>query len=119
MDGRTAQFTRNEKRAQNPAGHAPVVVAGALKANDGTYPTGCILKFDADGVTRIPFVTAGNAVAGVLDQEIDTTKEASGNILVHGAAVLDNLLVKDGNGDFVAPSAADLAVLQASGVFAS
>lgn len=117
INGKTASFIRDEKRAQNPAGHPPVVFAGKVKANDGVYPTGAMLKYDADGITLIPFVTAGNAVVGALDQQIDTAVNQDCNYVRHGGVIAENLLVKDGNGDFVAPSQADLMLFQAAGIF--
>lgn len=40
--GKVGTFTRDEERAGVP-GHGPVVLSGAVKANDGTYPTGLFL----------------------------------------------------------------------------
>lgn len=114
MDGRTASFSRNEVRAQNPAGHPPVVISMKLKANDGSYPVGLILKYDADGETGIP-AAEGDTPVAVLDETIDTTKEASGNVVRHGAVVND--VLKVGAAVPAAPTAAMLRKLQAAGIF--
>lgn len=114
MNGKTASFTRDETRAQNPAGHPPVVIPGALKANDGIYPGGLLLKYDADGITLTPFVE-GDTVVGVLDQTVDTAVEASGNYVRHGSVVAD--VLKVGAVAKAAPTAAALMKLQAAGIF--
>lgn len=117
ISGKAFSTTRTEIRLQNPAGHPPVVIAAPLKANSGTYNVGTVLKFDADGVTRIPFVTGDAACAGGLDETIDTTTQASGNVVIHGGVVNSVLTVRDANGNDVAPTAADLKVIVAASVF--
>lgn len=114
IPGKAFSSTRDEARAQNPAGHPPVVIPGILKANDGSYPVGLILKYDADGVTLIPFVE-GDTPVGVLDETIDTAAQASGNYVRHGSVV--NAVLKVGAAVPAAPTAAALIKLQAAGVF--
>lgn len=114
ISGKAFSTTRNEARAQNPAGHPPVVIPGTLKANDGTYPCGLILKYDADGITLIPFVE-GDTPVGVLDEDIDTATQGSGNYVRHGSVVND--MLKVGAVAKAAPTAAALIKLQAAGIF--
>lgn len=42
LNGKVGSFSRNEERARTP-GHEPVILAGKVKANNGTYPTGLLL----------------------------------------------------------------------------
>lgn len=115
IQGKTATFTRDERRAQNPAGHPPVVIGGALKANDGTYLLGQILKRDVDGITLVR-AAEGDTFAGVLDSTIDTTTQASGNIVIHGSVVVGNLVIGAAGAE-TAPTQASLLALQAKGIF--
>lgn len=114
MNGKTAVFTRDEQRAQLPGGHAPVVVGGKLKANDGIYPVGLLLKRDADGLTWIQSA-AGDTHAGVLDTTIDTSLEASGPVVIHGS--VQTPVLKVGAVAQAAPPVADLIELTAHGIF--
>lgn len=114
ISGNAFSTTRSEIRAQNPAGHPPVVIAGDLKNNDGVYPVGLILKYDVDGITLIPFVE-GDTPVGVLDTQVDTGAEGSGNYVRHGGVVASVLVVGAVAG--VAPSQATLLKLQAAGIY--
>jgi len=116
MDGKRFSTTRTEVRAQNPAGHPPVVISGTLKASQGVFPVGLILKYDIDGTTLIPF-TEGDTPVGVLDETVDTAVEGSGNYVRHGGVVASVLTV--GTGAFTAPTVAALLKLQAAGIFPS
>ena len=115
INGKTFSYTRDELKAQANSGHAPVVVAGKLKANDGVYPVGLILKRDADGVTLIPFVEGDPTPAAVLDLTIDTAAEGSGNIVIHGS--VQTPVLKVGAVAPAAPSQATQLALQAVGIF--
>lgn len=113
IQGKTASFTRDEKRAQDPTRHSPVVVAGKFKANDGVYPTGMLLVRDADGITLKQAATGGEFVA-VVDSQIDTAVDTNGLAVIHGSVNRDVLCLGNA-GD--APAAADLMKLQANGIF--
>ena len=113
ITGKTSSFIRDERRAQNPAGHPPVVTGAALKANDGTYPLGQILKRDADGITCVR-AEEGDTFCGVLDSAIDTTVQASGNVVIHGSVVVDNLVIGAAS---TVPTQASMLALQAKGIF--
>lgn len=117
INGKAFSTTRDEVRAQNPGGHPPVVLSGKLKTNDGTYSVGTLLKYDTDGITLIPMVTAGAAVVGVLDETIDTATQTSGNYVRHGSVVASVLKVRDGSDNETDPSVTDLILLQANGIF--
>ena len=114
INGKTLSITRDEVRAQNPAGHPPVVMGGKLKANDGTYPVGLILKYDTDGVTLIP-ATESDIPVGVLDETVDTAAMSSGNYVRHGS--VNAGVLKVGAIAQAAPSTALLIDLQAVGIF--
>jgi hypothetical protein len=114
MNGKTFSVSRDELKAQNPSGHQPVVIAGKLKANQGVWPVGLILKRDADGVTLIPLVEGDTPVA-VLDQTIDTALEGSGNIVIHGSVQAAVLKVHPTN--LNVPTTATMLKLQVAGVF--
>ncbi|GAC1468100.1 MAG: hypothetical protein PVSMB11_03710 [Desulfuromonadaceae bacterium] len=114
MNGKTFSVSRDEIKAQNPSGHSPVVIGGKLKANDGIYPVGLILKRDVDGITLIPFVE-GDTPTAVLDQTIDTAVEGSGNIVIHGGVQVSALKV--GVAVPAEPSQATLLALQVHGIF--
>jgi len=113
INGKTATFARDEKRAQDPTRHPPVVVAGKIKANDGVYLTGMLLKVGVDGETWEQTATGG-AHAGVLDSQIDTAVDTNGLIVIHGSVNQDVLCIGNA-GD--APAAADLRALQTAGIF--
>ncbi|MDA8413020.1 MAG: hypothetical protein M0023_04440 [Desulfobacteraceae bacterium] len=115
IQGRTAVFTRDERRAQNPAGHPPVVIGAALKVNDGTYLLGQILKRDVDGITMVR-AAEGDTFCGVLDSTVDTTQQASGNVVIHGSVVVGNLVIGAAGAE-VAPTQAALLKLQTEGIF--
>lgn len=113
INGKTATFSRDEKRAQDPTRHSPVVVAGKIKADDGVYPTGMLVKVGSDGETWEQTATGG-AHTGVIDSQIDTATDTNGLIVVHGSVNLDVLCI--GNAA-AAPAAADLRTLQTNGIF--
>lgn len=114
ISGKAFTTTRTEQRAQNPAIHPPVVLPCKLKAADGVYPTGLILKYDVDGITQVPFIE-GDTPSGVLDVQVDTGIEGSGNYVRHGGVIASLLVVGASGG--VAPSQATLLKLQAAGIF--
>ncbi len=113
IQGKTATFARDEKRAQDPTRHAPVIVAGKIKANDGIYPTGMLMKVGSDGETWEQTATSG-AHTGVLDSQIDTTADTNGLVVIHGSVNAGVLCIGNA-GD--APAAADLRILTTAGIF--
>ena len=113
INGKTATFARDEKRAQDPTRHSPVVVAGKIKADDGVYPTGMLLKKNADGVTWEQSATT-EAHTGVLDSQIDTALDTNGLVVIHGSVNLDVLCIGT---VAAAPAVADLHILQNNGIF--
>jgi hypothetical protein len=115
INGKTFSSTRDELKAQANSGHAPVVIGGKLKANDGAYPVGLILKRDVDGITLVPFVEGDAALAAVLDQTIDTAQEGSGNVVIHGS--VQQGVLKVGAAAPAAPSQATMLLLQVHGIF--
>jgi len=114
INGTTAAFTRDEVRAQSPGGHPPVLVAGVLKANDGVYPTGLLLKRDADGFTLLQ-AAEGEAFIAVLDQQVDTAAEQIGLVVIHGSVQAP--VLKVGAAVPAAPTKAALIALQNAGLF--
>ena len=116
IQGKTLSLTRNELKAQNPAGHAPVVISGVLKANNGIYPVGMIVKRDVDGLTLIPLVTGDASPVGVMDSTVDTSLEGSGNYVAHGS--VQSAVICLGVGS-AAPAQGDLINLQTHGIFPS
>lgn len=75
------------------------IVGTGISSGTINYETGAIsVTFSsapANGV--VVKVAYSNRPVGVLTVDIDTTKETSGSVLVHGCAVAANLLVKAGN----------------------
>lgn len=113
IQGVTATFSRDEKRAQDPTRHKPVVVAAKIKADDGTYPTGMLVKVGVDGETWEQTATGG-AHTGVIDSQIDTTADTNGLVVIHGSVNADVLCIGNAGG---ALAAADLRILQTAGIF--
>ncbi len=95
--------------------HPPIIKNGDIKANQGTLARGLVVALDADS-KYVPYDPAGlaplNAPKGILTEEVDTTKETAGPVLKHGTAVWANVLVGAG-----APAAADIAKLNAIGIY--
>jgi len=95
--------------------HPPVVRRGAVLADQGELPAGCIIGRDGDGKI-IPAAAAGDAV-GVLIETLDTTTQTSGNYVPHGSVVEKNLKTTDGADGFMAADLAWLAALEDIGIY--
>ncbi len=78
------------------------------------YETGDVkVSFNAAPANNAPVTaTCKNRLKGVLQREVDTTKEGSGLVIVHGAVVAAALKV-----GVVAPSAATLDLLETLGIY--
>lgn len=99
--------------------HPPILGTLKLKANNGVLSQGLVLAKDSngDGVAYDPAGAGPTAslavIVGVLVHDADTTKDDAGVILKHGTAALSSLLV-----GVAAPSNANLAALEAFGIYA-
>lgn len=86
IKGQIGSATRNEERAR-VAGHDPVVLSCAVKANNGIYPVGLLLTLLA--AELIPLVVASGEVIGAGD---GATKAFTGTLasfpVEPGAAVI-------------------------------
>lgn len=70
--------------------HPAIVVTRAFKADNGTIPGGELVAIDANDliVSYNPLgASPENDPVGICLQDVDTTAETLGNILVHGTAV--------------------------------
>ncbi len=113
IDGKKGTIGYDESERARGTGHSPVVSSLPLKENNGTYPVGLLVEPDDNG-NMVP-MTAIAKVTGVMDEEVDTTKSASGLVIVHGSVRLP-LLKKDTDG--TAPAATDITALRKAGIFA-
>ena len=96
--------------------HPPIMGTMKAKAANGTLAEGLVVAKDSNGdlVAYDPVGLAPlNTPVGILVHECDTTKDDAAVVLKHGTAVKSALLVGAS-----APDAADLAKLEAIGVFA-
>lgn len=84
IKGKIGSVSRDEERAQ-AHGHGPVVLSGALKANDGVYPVGLLLTRAANGNF--------NPLAVVADEVIAT---GSGDTKAYTATLAGGLPVEPG-----------------------
>lgn len=75
INGQIGSLTRNEERAR-VAGHDPVVLAGAVKPNDGVYPTGLLLTKNASS----QLVALVAAAAEVIETGDGATKAFTGSL---------------------------------------
>lgn len=62
IKGKIGTFSRDDERAQ-AHGHGPVVLSGALKADDGAYPVGLLLTRADDGKLHPLAVVEGEVIA--------------------------------------------------------
>lgn len=96
--------------------HPGVMVPMTVLADNGTLPEGELLAKNAEGkiVAYVPLGAAPlNVVVGVLLEEIDTTKDDTALVIKHGTVRRDALKV-----GAVAAAAADVAALEAVGIYA-
>lgn len=99
--------------------HPPVLGTMKAKTANGTLAEGLVVAKNADGdlVAYDPAGTGDTASlavpVGILVHDCDTTKDDAAVVLKHGTAVKSALLV-----GAAAPEAADLAKLEAIGVYA-
>lgn len=91
--------------------HPPVLATLAFKPGQGVLPAGLLLEESASGL--VPY-TSGT-LAGINDREVDTDRQDSGLVIVHGSALRDCL--KHGFPASVAPTEATLAALVKMGVY--
>ena len=75
IQGQVGSLTRNEERAR-VAGHDPVVLVGAVKSNDGVYPTGLLLTKNA----ALQLVALVVAAAEVIETGDGATKAFTGSL---------------------------------------
>lgn len=75
INGQIGNLTRNEERAR-VAGHDPVVLSGAVKPNDGVYPTGLLLTKNASS----HLVALVVATAEVIETGNGATKAFTGSL---------------------------------------
>lgn len=94
IQGQVGSFSRNEERAR-VAGHEPVILSGAVKPNDGTYPTGLLLTRNAS-LHLVPLVAAA---AEVIETGDGATKAFTGT-LANAPVEPGTVVVTDGVEDF-------------------
>lgn len=111
ISGKIGEISRNEERARG-AGHDPVILAGKVKADQGTLPVGLVVSRN-DAGEFIPH-EAARGVDGILDEAVDTTVNGSALYIAHGSVRLDVLKADTGG---TAPDAALLAAIQAAGIY--
>lgn len=75
IQGQVGSLTRNEERAR-VAGHDPVVLTGAVKPNDGVYPTGLLVTKNA----ALQLVPLAVVAAEVIETGDGSTKAFTGNL---------------------------------------
>lgn len=99
--------------------HQGIIKSMALKADNGELVAGLLVAKDNNGdiVAYDPGgVSPVDTVVGVLVTKADTTKETNGRVLKHGTVVRAQLTVDDGTP--AAPDDADIANLEAIGIYA-
>ena len=113
VSGKIGEIARDEERARG-TGHSPVILAGKIKADQGVLPVGLILSWDATD-ELVPY-DVGLTLAGVLDEEVDTTQNGSGLYIPHGSVRLSTLKVDAAGAE---PDEAMLKTLRDAGIYAS
>lgn len=99
--------------------HPPILGTAKAKANNGTLAEGLIVAKDTNGdlVAYDPAGAGATAslavIKGVLVHDCDTTKDDAAVIIKHGTVSQAKLLV-----GAAVPNAANLAALEAFGIFA-
>jgi len=96
--------------------HPPVVRGCTFKANNGVLEAGTIIAVDANRDYVAYDASASDTTKepkGVLDEDIDTSKQTVGRVLLHGVAVRENVKTKAG-----AATQDDIDALAAAGVYA-
>jgi len=79
--------------------HEPVILTMLVKPGQGTLERGTIVAKDGDGavVPYNPSASDTTAVpVGVLVEDVDTDKETTANVLVHGVVFRERLKVAGG-----------------------
>jgi len=94
--------------------HPAVTGTGKVKANNGVYPIGLMVKEDANG-DLVPYTGASDTPVTVIDEPVDTAAETSAFILRHGTVRASLLKIKAA-GDPATP--ADIKKLAAIGIYA-
>lgn len=96
--------------------HPPVLNSRAVKASNGEYPIGLIVKEDANG-DLVPYTGATDTdpIVAVIDEPVDTAEVTSALTLDHGT-VRSDLLKIDSTGD--PATAVDVERLKAIGIYA-
>lgn len=95
--------------------HPPVVLTVGAKPANGVLSRGLILTRDASGllVAYDRAAQTPGVIAGVLAENIDTSKDTAAVVLVHGTVVASALKHKD-----TAATAADITALASVGIYA-
>ncbi len=96
MQAKIGSFSRDDERAQTP-GHGPVLLAGALKADDGVYPVGLLLTRKADGKLEPLQKIAGEVLAA----GDGATKDFSGTLATGLPVEPGTITISDGVETFV------------------
>ncbi len=73
--------------------HPAVSMAGSVKADNGVYPQGLIVKEDADG-NLVPYTGTADTPVAVIDEPIDTAADTVAMIVVHGTVRTSELKIK-------------------------
>lgn len=94
--------------------HPPILGNYAVLADNGEYPIGLIVQFDAGG-NLIPYTATTDMPVGVIDEPVDTGDEGSVLMLRHGTVRRD-LLKVGADGD--AATDADIKLLETIGIYA-
>ena len=109
----TVNVTVNSARG---TAHPPVLLSLPLKPDQGNLPAGLLLMESPSGL--IPWVngdSGANGIAGVLDTDVDTSRQDNGLVIVHGSAVKEMLVI--GVDADTEPDDATLTALIKAGVF--
>jgi hypothetical protein len=119
IKGQIGTFSRTDERAQAP-GHDPVVLSGALKADDGEYPVGLLLTRAADGKLNPLAVVADEVIAtGDGATQVYTATLAGGLPLEPGTLSIGDgveTFSDDGHGRLVGSAGGSGTVYYATGV---
>lgn len=93
--------------------HPPVLHNLPLKPNQGVLPCGLLLEHSASGL--VPYdPDVAQPVAGVLDAAVDTGRDESGLVIIHGSALRELLKVGVAGAE---PTDTDFAALINAGVY--
>lgn len=100
INGKIGEITVREVQVIADTQHPPLIVSRTLKANQGVLDAGSIIAVDNTGnlVFYDPTKTSHQPV-GVLANIVDTDRQQTANLIVHGAVLKEALKVKTGNID--------------------